>query len=122
MPGTNGELKDFKLPLDVYGLHIESFDDHKAKLLSGLSFAGQGDSGTSYLRFSYDDTFVEGNEKETEYLNNLQNALTLCKKYQMGAGFFLYMLFRYPDRAFAYHHLTLPSYNLYFSKMNRGGT
>ena len=40
MPGTNGELKDFKLPLDVYGLHIESFDDQKAKLLSGLSFAG----------------------------------------------------------------------------------
>ncbi|MCD4730232.1 MAG: hypothetical protein K8R74_06520, partial [Bacteroidales bacterium] len=48
------ELSSFGMPCDIHGLHVDNFTREKAKLLSKLQWQGQGDNGTSYIRFSFD--------------------------------------------------------------------
>jgi len=48
------ELKDFGLPVDIHGLHVDSFTRHHAKRFAELKWCSQGENGSPYLRFSFD--------------------------------------------------------------------
>lgn len=82
------ELIKFGLPIDIHGLHVESFTEHQAKRLSKLKWAGQGRNGPPYLRFSFD---------KLEYSENIERAANLAAKYKIKATFFCYMLFNFTD-------------------------
>jgi len=82
------ELKAYGLPVDIHGLHVDSFDDHKAYKLSQLKWGGQGKNPTPYLRFSFD---------KLSYITKLECALELMIKYKIKAEMFAYMLFNYND-------------------------
>jgi hypothetical protein len=85
------ELIEFGLPVDIHGLHVDSFTPEMAKKFSQMTWGSQGKAhSTAYLRFSFD---------KMKYKDNIGRALT----YYMDAGlnkrvgFFLYMLFNYID-------------------------
>jgi hypothetical protein len=82
------ELLDFGLPIDIHGLHVDSFTEHHAEKLSKLKWAGQGKNGTPYIRFSFD---------KWEYAANIENAVKLIKKYNIKANIFCYLLFNFTD-------------------------
>jgi hypothetical protein len=82
------ELVDFGLPIDIHGLHVDSFTEHHAKRLSELNWASQGKNGTPYIRFSFD---------KLEYVTNIEKAVKLVVKYNIKANFFCYMLFNFTD-------------------------
>jgi hypothetical protein len=82
------ELLEFGLPIDIHGLHVESFTEHHAKRLSELEWKPQSDTGTAYIRFSFD---------KMKYANSVENALHLVNKYNIKAQFFAYMLFNFTD-------------------------
>jgi hypothetical protein len=82
------ELVNFGLPIDIHGLHVESFTEHHAKRLANLKWAGQGKRGKPYLRFSFD---------KRKYFKDIKRAAKLAAKYNIKATFFCYMLFNYTD-------------------------
>lgn len=82
------ELGNFGLPIDIHGLHVESFTEHHAKRFAELKWAGQGKSGMPYLRFSFD---------KRKYYEDIKRAAKLAAKYNIKATFFCYMLFNYTD-------------------------
>ena len=82
------ELVKFGLPIDIHGLHVESFTEHHAKSLAGLKWTGQGKSGTPYLRFSFD---------KLEYAQDIERAAKLTAKHKIKANFFCYMLYNFTD-------------------------
>lgn len=83
------ELKEFGLPVDIHGLHVESFTEHQAELLSDLKWAGQGqEQSTPYIRFSFD---------KPQYRKHILKTLKLCKKHKIQAEMFCYLLFNYKD-------------------------
>lgn len=82
------ELVDFELPVDIHGLHVDSFTEHIAQQFSRLKWAAQGEHGTPYLRFSFD---------KLKYRDNVQRAFELHRKYKIGAQFFCYMLYNWID-------------------------
>jgi len=82
------ELVESDLPVDIHGLHVESFDDHKAKQFARLKWAAQGIAGTPYLRFSFD---------WMKYAPNVERAYDIYMKHNIRAGFFCYMLFNWTD-------------------------
>ncbi len=82
------ELRDSNLSVDIHGLHVDSFDDHKAKRFSELRFGSQSINSTAYLRFSYD---------KLKYENMIEKAVYLIKKYNIKAQMFLYCLYNYKD-------------------------
>lgn len=82
------ELVQFDLPIDIHGLHVDSFTEHHAKRLSELKWAGQGESGSSYIRFSFD---------KLKYSSNIERAINFVKEFDIKANFFCYMLFNFTD-------------------------
>jgi hypothetical protein len=82
------ELVDFGLPVDIHGLHVDSFDEHKAKQFARLKWASQSDSGTPYLRFSFD---------KLSYRDNIEKAYKLILEHKIKATLFLYLLYNYHD-------------------------
>jgi len=83
------ELVEADLPVDIHGLHVDSFDEHKAKQFARLKWQAQSESGTAYLRFSFD---------KLKYADNIEHALQLTKDYKIKASFFCYMLFNFTDK------------------------
>ncbi|MFC1578724.1 hypothetical protein ACFL36_06915, partial [Thermodesulfobacteriota bacterium] len=81
------ELADFGLPVDIHGLHVDSFTKHKAKQLSRLKWASQG-NGIAYLRFSFD---------KLKYAEGIEKALKFVVDEDVKAHFFCYMLFNWLD-------------------------
>lgn len=82
------EIKDSGLPVDIHGLHVESFTEHHAKRFSELEWAAQGEHGTPYLRFSFD---------WMKYAPQVERAYDIYMQYDIKAGFFCYMLFNWID-------------------------
>lgn len=83
------ELMDFGLPVDIHGLHVSSFNEHQAEMLSKLKWGAQGkEKSTAYIRFSFD---------KIEYRKHVDRALSYVKKYNIGAEFFCYMLYNFTD-------------------------
>ena len=82
------ELEEFKLPVDIHGLHVSSFTEHHAERFARLKWGSQHEQGTAYMRFSFD--FVG-------YQPHILRALKLAEKHQIKAGFFCYMLFNWVD-------------------------
>lgn len=83
------ELKKFGLPIDIHGLHVNSFTRHHAERLSELNWQAQSETGTSYIRFSFD---------KVEYSDNIERALVLVRDTNIKASFFAYMLFNFTDK------------------------
>ena len=82
------ELRDFGLPVDIHGLHVSDFTDHQAKRFAELRWGAQSETGTAYLRFSFD---------WMQYEKHIRRALTWVKQYDVRAAFFCYMLFNWKD-------------------------
>lgn len=82
------ELIEFGLPVDIHGLHVDSFTRHHAKKFSKLNWAAQGKNGTSYLRFSFD---------KKKYAKNIHRALRYVVDENVKANFFCYMLYNWLD-------------------------
>ena len=82
------ELVEFGLPIDIHGLHVDSFTEHHAKRFAELKWAGQSKNGPPYIRFSFD---------KFRYSANIERALKLAIKYDIKATFFCYMLFNFND-------------------------
>jgi hypothetical protein len=82
------ELIEYGLPVDIHGLHVESFTEHHAKRFSELKWGSQSKNGTAYLRFSFD---------KIKYAEDIKRALTLVRDNKIKANFFCYMLFNYHD-------------------------
>lgn len=83
------ELVEFGLPVDIHGLHVESFDEHKAKQFARLKWQAQSEAGTAYLRFSFD---------KMKYAEDVERALKLVKDANVKASFFAYALFNFTDK------------------------
>lgn len=83
------ELVEFGLPIDIHGLHVQSFTEHHAKRLSELEWKSQSQHGNPYIRFSFD---------KVKYVDDLERAYKLFLKYKIKAEFFAYMLFNFMDR------------------------
>ena len=69
---------DFGLPVDIHGLHVDSFTRHHAKRFAELKWCAQGENGTPYLRFSFD---------RLKYADGIHKALAE-KKNSIGIGAF----------------------------------
>jgi len=82
------ELKDFNMPIDIFGLHCESFTAHHAKRLAELKWAGQGNNSTPYVRFAFD---------RLKYATHVEAAFRLVKQYKVPAQFFCYLLYGFND-------------------------
>jgi len=82
------ELVEADLPVDIHGLHVESFDKHKAEQFARLKWGSQGKGDMPYLRFSFD---------KLKYADNVERALQLVKDAKIKASFFAYMLFNFTD-------------------------
>lgn len=85
------ELVNFGKPVDIHGLHVESFTEDQAKQFARLKWAAQGEHGTAYLRFSFD---------KVEYRPSVERAYKIYmdqKEPKIAAGFFCYMLFNWSD-------------------------
>jgi hypothetical protein len=82
------ELVQVGLPVDIHGLHVESFTERHAQLLSKLKWASQGNNGTPYIRFSFD---------KFEYAADIERVAKLVAKYKINATLFCYMLFNFTD-------------------------
>lgn len=83
------ELIDFGLPVDIHGLHVESFSEKIAKRFSQLKWASQNErSGRAYLRFSFD---------KMKYEKDIENALKYTIDFNINADFFCYMLYNWTD-------------------------
>lgn len=85
------ELINHGMPVDIHGLHVDSFTDDIAKHMSQLKFASQNEGATAYTRFSFD---------KMKYRDNIFRALKLSEKHKIGASFFCYMLFNFVDSPF----------------------
>ena len=82
------ELVDFGLPVDIHGLHVDSFTRHHAKRFAELKWSAQGENGIPYLRFSFD---------KMKYADGIHKALKYVTDYDVKASFFCYMLFNWMD-------------------------
>jgi hypothetical protein len=82
------ELVEFGLPVDIHGLHVDSFDEHKARQFARLKWSSQSESGTPYLRFSFD---------KLRYRDNIEKAYKLILKHKIKGTLFLYLLYNYHD-------------------------
>lgn len=82
------ELVAFGLPVDIHGLHVEAFTPEIAKQFERLTWSAQGESGTAYLRFSFD---------WMKYAPSVEKAYNIYMDHNIGAGFFCYMLFNWTD-------------------------
>ena len=82
------EIIDFGLPVDIHGLHVESFTRHHAKRFAELEWAAQGESQFPYLRFSFD---------KLKYADGIHKALRWVTDYDVKASFFCYMLYNWMD-------------------------
>ncbi len=83
------ELRDFGLPVDIHGLHVDAFTRHHAERFSELTWKSQGRSTTSpYLRFSFD---------KIQYSDNVRRALGYVVDADIKAKFFCYMLYNWID-------------------------
>jgi hypothetical protein len=83
------ELFEFALPVDIHGLHVNSFTREKAKLLSKLTWGAQGNNGSAYIRFSFD---------KFKYAKNIKRALKYCVEENIRATFFCYVLYNWIDK------------------------
>ncbi len=83
------ELVESSLPVDIHGLHVDSFDQHKAEQFARLKWQAQSENGTAYLRFSFD---------KLKYADNIERALILTRDANIKASFFAYMLFNFTDK------------------------
>lgn len=82
------ELIEFGLPVDIHGLHVDSFTRHHAKRFAKLKWCAQGKNGTPYLRFSFD---------KMRYAKNIHRALRYVVDENVKANFFCYMLYNWMD-------------------------
>jgi hypothetical protein len=82
------ELVDFGLPVDIHGLHVDSFTEHHAKRFSELTWRSQGTKDMPYLRFSFD---------KIRYADNVKKALGHVVNANIKAFFFCYMLYNWID-------------------------
>jgi len=82
------ELIKFDVPVDIHGLHVDSFTEKHAELFGKLKWGSQSNNGSPYLRFSFD---------KIQYANNIERALGYVKKHDVKAQFFCYMLFNFTD-------------------------
>lgn len=83
------EIIKSDMPVDIHGLHVDSFTEDKAAKFAKMKFGSQGKtSSTPYLRFSFD---------KMKYKDNIYQALKLTKKYNIQAQFFCYMLYNWID-------------------------
>jgi hypothetical protein len=82
------ELIEFGLPVDIHGLHVESFTRKKAQLLSKLNWQPQGGNGSAYMRFSFD---------KFKYADNIKNALRYTVEEDIKATFFCYVIYNWID-------------------------
>ncbi len=86
------ELIESGLPVDIHGLHVESFTEDKAEKFAQMTFGAQGKkNSTPYLRFSFD---------KLKYKDSVYEALKLVKDNNIKAQFFCYMLYNYIDSPF----------------------
>ena len=76
------ELIEFGLPVDIHGLHVDSFTEMQAEVLSKLKWGAQHDNGNPYLRFSFD---------KMRYAKNIEKALTYIRDAGIRATFFGYL-------------------------------
>ena len=86
------ELIEYGLPVDIHGLHVDSFTQEMADKFTEMKWGSQGQkNSTAYLRFSFD---------KIKYADNIYRALTYYTnaKLQKKVAFFLYMLFGYVDK------------------------
>lgn len=85
------ELKEFGLPVDIHGLHVDAFTRHHAERFAELSWKSQGRSEfttSAYLRFSFD---------KIQYADNVRRALGYVVDAGVKAEFFCYMLYNWID-------------------------
>ena len=82
------ELVDFGLPVDIHGLHVDSFTRHHAKRFAELKWCAQGKNGLPYLRFSFD---------KMKYANGIHKAFRYVIDEDVKANFFCYMLYNWMD-------------------------
>ena len=82
------ELYHYRMKVDIHGLHVSSFTEDHARLLSMLDWAPQKKGGTAYIRFSFD---------KKGYRENIEKALKLVRDFKIKAAFFCYMLFNNDD-------------------------
>lgn len=82
------ELIEYDLPVDIHGLHVESFTEDHAKKFSQMKFHAQSDLGSNYLRFSFD---------KLKYRDSLDKAHGYVTKYNLKPNTFAYLLFGYID-------------------------
>jgi len=84
------ELKSNGLPVDIHGLHVDSFTQEKAYKMAELDYGSQGKKGsTAYLRFSFD---------KLKYRDNIRRALGYVKNADIKASFFCYVLYNFTDK------------------------
>jgi hypothetical protein len=81
------ELIEYGLPVDIHGLHVQSFTEHHAKRFAELKWVSQG-KGPAYLRFSFD---------KLKYADDIERVTELVKRYKIGAQMFCYMLYNFND-------------------------
>lgn len=86
------ELIDYGLPVEFQGLHVSTFTKHQAELFSKLSWKGQGENSTAYLRFGFDFP---------EYKKHIDRAIKFVSDAGVNAEIFLYLLYnwKYPPSA-----------------------
>jgi hypothetical protein len=82
------ELVKFNLPVDIHGIHVDSFDEHKAKQFARLKWQAQSESGTAYLRFSFD---------KLKYADGIHKAFRYVIDEDVKAQFFCYLLYNWMD-------------------------
>jgi 16S rRNA G966 N2-methylase RsmD len=82
------ELVDFNLPVDIHGLHVDSFTRHHAKRFAELTWCAQGEKGIPYLRFSFD---------KLKYADGIRKAFRYVIDEDVKASFFCYLLFNWLD-------------------------
>ena len=81
-------LLNSNLPVDIHGLHVDSFTRHHAKRFAELKWCGQGENGTAYLRFSFD---------KLKYADGIRKAFRYVIDEDVKAQFFCYLLFNWLD-------------------------
>lgn len=87
--GIVDELYNFGLPIDIHGLHTESFDDHKARQLSKMKWGSQGNpKSTAYIRFGFD---------KMKYKDSLYETVKRVVDHNIKAQIFMYALYNWTD-------------------------
>lgn len=81
------ELVECGLPVDIHGLHVDSFTEKVAKKLSQIEWASQSGK-MPYIRFSFD---------KLKYEEGFYKAFKLVNKHNIKANMFGYLLYNWTD-------------------------